>query len=128
MADTTYDLYVDKLMKKWAYFSEKNLTGGIGFPSRSVISKIMEYGFLIQTSGTQKTLDYDNDEVEEIEVALSDLGKYNPKLAKIIMVRYLYTSNIREILTKEGITYDVYKKGLQLAKAWMAAALRGRVQ
>jgi hypothetical protein len=125
---SNYDLYVDNLMKKWAYFSEKNLTGGIGFPSRSIISKIMQYGFLIQTSFGAQQISYDNDDVEEIEKALNDLGKYNPKLAKIIMIRYLYTTHIREILARESITYDVYKKGLQIAKAWMAAALRGNVQ
>lgn len=127
-AESNYDLYVDKYMQKWAYFSEKNLTGGLGFSTRSVISKIMEYGFLIQSSAPIHSISYDDDEVEEVEEALRGLADYSPKLAKIIMLRYLYRSRVREALIKEKITYDVYKKGLQIAKAWMASALRGNVR
>jgi hypothetical protein len=124
-----YDLYVDKCMKKWAYFSEKNLTGGLGYSTRSVISKIMEYGFLIQSStgSSHYSNSYEDDEVEEVEAALSAMAQYNPKLAKIIILRYLYKNNVKNFLAKEKITYDVYKKGLQIAKVWMAAALRGKI-
>lgn len=123
-----YDQYVDRCMKKWAYFSEKNLTGGLGYSTRSVISKIMEYGFLIQSTPGAYHTSYDDEEVEEVERVLSSMSEYNPRLAKIIMLRYLYKGNVRAVLIKEKITYDVYKKGLQIAKAWMASALRGSVR
>lgn len=117
------DLYVDERLRRWATWSEKNLTGGLGFPSRSTLVRIMERTPRQETF-SKNSLCYEDPEAEETEEAIISLSLYRPVLAKTIILRYTTpNSKIKEKLRLQNISYAAFRQYLNSAKAWIGGAL-----
>ncbi len=118
------DFYIDQRLQAWASWSYRVLTGGLGFPSKSCIATLIETGgVMVQKSARHNFTHEASPEVEEVEEALNELARYRPQLAAMLVLRYTYARRVKEKLRALGVAYDTYKKSLQIAKAWMGAAL-----
>lgn len=117
------DVYVDYRLSVWADWCNKCIVGGLGYHSRTILSLMVDYGGVrIQTS-SMASKEISNDNCEEVDSAIIALNEYRPQLAKILLIRYLSPKKVKEKLAVNKIPYNTYKRGLQMAKAWMAAAL-----
>jgi hypothetical protein len=123
---SNFDIFLDLRLRNWALFCERILVGGLGFPKKSVIAKIAEYGVRVSVPASSRVLlDCDmNDEIKEIDDAVQDLSSYKSILAKVIMLRYMCSGNLKDELQRQNMSHSTYKKNLALAKAFIACALR----
>jgi hypothetical protein len=121
MARSSIDIYVEQRLRKWALWTEKCLTEGIGFPHQSAFTKIYQ-GESSKSSSTSLINSSDEDS-EETDKAINSLYQYKPILATVIILRYTAGAFLKEKLKKLNIPYETYKKYLQIAKSWIGGFL-----
>lgn len=114
------DYFVDNRLKYWASYSIKIITQGLGFPS---CSSFLNTGSARDTNKESKYLG--SDEFESTEKCIVELRKHKPEWATAIMICYVLKSP-RTHVAQYSLTYDQYKRNLQLGKSWLAGALAGK--
>jgi hypothetical protein len=113
--------YVEKRLEDWAkWFSVQN-DPGLGFRSYTKEYVLMTLGTVVQTS-TIKPIPC-NEEAEEIEYIVSEMAKYNDKMAKILCTQYLGKGSISERAQKLGISYARFRSYVDMARQWVAAKI-----
>lgn len=114
------DYFVDSRLKYWASYSIKMITQGLGYPS---CSSFLNIGSSHSTDKASRYLG--SDEFESIEKCVIELKKHKPEWATSIMICYVLKSP-RTKIARYSLTYDQYKRNLQLAKSWLAGAIAGK--
>jgi hypothetical protein len=116
------DWFVDQKLKRWAKWSLSVMAFGLGYPSRSVEGRLLDGGGLLIKSTATPQMMYD-EESENVEKLLNELGSYKPQLATALRLKYI-SSDIKKDLCLHSLAMPTFKKNLSEARAWMAASLQ----
>jgi hypothetical protein len=117
----SYMDYVEKRLEDWARWFSMHNDPGLGFHSYTREYVLMTLGTIVQTS-TIKPMPCD-EEAEEVEYIVSEMAKYNEKMAKILCTQYLGKGSVSERAKKLGISYARFRSYVDMARQWMAAKL-----
>jgi hypothetical protein len=117
----SYMDYVEQRLEHWAKWFSVNNAPGLGFHSYTREYVLITLGTMVQTS-TIKPLPYDED-AEEIEDIVSDMAKYNEKMAKMLCTQYIGKGTVSERAKKLGISYARFRSYVDMARQWVAAKL-----
>lgn len=119
----TFDIdnYVDNQLQRWAAWYFAVLTDGLGYPKRSVEGALLDSGGVLIRSTRGKSIPT-NEDAEQIDKLLCELGQYKPELASAVKIRYT-SRKIKTSLESLKIPYPTYKVRLQEGLAWLAGNL-----
>lgn len=120
------EYYVEGRLRRWGHWSMRCLTGGLGFPTRSEIGRLIDNGGILSKS-TAPYHEITDDECSETDVAVNQLHICRPRLARIIVIKYT-SANVKQKILAEGINYEAYKKDIKVAKAWISGMLVSKVR
>lgn len=118
--------YVEQRLDEWATWYSSGNSYGLGFPRRSIEHILMTEG-IVPTSTKPQLLPC-NEDAEEIEALVVEMGKQNNKMAYILRHHYFEPGALRakavcfsEIHSK--VSYNKFKVYVDMAKQWLAGRL-----
>jgi hypothetical protein len=113
--------YVEKRLEGWARWFSMHNDPGLGFHSYTREYVLMTLGTIVQTN-TIKQMPCD-EEAEEIEYYVSEMARYDEKLAKILCTHYIGKGPVSDRAKKLGLSYSRFRSCVDMARHWMAAKI-----
>ena len=118
---------IEQRLDHWAMWQAKQHSTGLGYPKVSSIARL----HLPRSTqrGQPSRLPVD-EEAEETERWIAELGKLRPKLAEALCVQYLESGLMPQKARRLQQSYGQFKIHLDQAKYWLAGRLyqRNKVQ
>jgi hypothetical protein len=117
-------LYVEKRLEHWAQWFNSGHHHGLGFHSETIEYILMTVGVMIKSTGT-RPLPMD-EEAEEIEALVTEMAKYNSKMAAALRIHYFDRKKSRDRADAIQIAASQFKNYVSMAKQWLAGRLSAK--
>lgn len=115
--------YVEIRLQQWAKWFSCGGFNGLGYPSCSIIYKLMTVGIVNKNRGLQ-TLPF-NEEAEEIEMLINEMTKQNKLMADVLRVNYFVGGGARVKAKEFDMSRLKFERHVDMAKQWLAGRLSG---
>lgn len=113
--------YVETRLLQWADWCGSGNWYGLGYPSTSIVYRIMTEGVIINSTAPKHIPD--NKEAEEIEALIVELGKHSEQLAIALRINYITGGSMRYKAKKFAIHREKLTHQVNMARQWMAGRL-----
>jgi hypothetical protein len=113
--------YVEQRLEHWANWFSRYHDDGSGYKSYTRAYVLILLRTMIQRSPNTQ-LPYDED-AEEIEDIISDMAKYDEKMAKVLCTQYIGKGTVSERAKKLGMSYARFRNYVDMARRWVAGRL-----
>jgi len=118
--------YLDERLINWAEWYTRYLDSGLGYPSQSIESLLLQHGGAVVKTTGSKPLPVCQS-AEEIENMISELAKQNLKLANALRTYYLQRGSMQHKAKCLSISYSQFKVYVDMAKQWLIGRLTAKL-
>jgi len=112
------DDYLEERLEEWAEWLRGGNFVGIGYPRQSTLELIRK-GMIIGANQACPPVIQVNENAEEMEKYICQMGEYKPIMAQALRMYYLNRLSFRSSSKKLNISYMQFSIYIQMAKQWL---------
>lgn len=113
------EYYLEERLKEWAHWHAKQIDIGLGYPNRSLESRLQEEPTFFQSKKNHSAKIPYPHAAAEIERLVVELSHYQKLLADALRVAYIQPGVQATKAKSLGISVAQFKFCVKLAKAWL---------
>lgn len=117
--------YVEARLQQWAKWFSHGGFNGLGYPSCSIIYRLMTIGIINKNTGSQP-LPF-NEEAEEIEILINEMAKQNKMMADVLRFNYFIEGGARIKAKEFDMPRLKFERYVEMATQWLAGRLSGTI-
>lgn len=113
--------YIERRLEEWADWYSRGNNYGLGYPSCSILYRLMKEGHIIRSSGPKPLPT--NEAAEEIESLIKIMAQQNQTMALALRCQYFTQGSLRQKAKQLNMSHTQFKHYVDMAHQWLAGRL-----